>query len=62
MGNKITIDSATLINKALEVMEAAWLFGVPISQVQVLVHPQSIIHSMVEYLDGSVIAQMAYLT
>jgi 1-deoxy-D-xylulose-5-phosphate reductoisomerase len=58
MGNKITIDSATLINKALEVMEAAWLFGVPISQVQVLVHPQSIIHSMVEYLDGSVIAQM----
>lgn len=58
MGNKITRDSATLINKALEVMEAAWLFGVPISQVQVLVHPQSIIHSMVEYLDGSVIAQM----
>lgn len=58
MGAKITIDSATMVNKALEVMEAAWLFDVPISKVQVVVHPQSIIHSMVEYLDGSIIAQM----
>lgn len=58
MGPKITIDSATLVNKALEVMEAAWLFDIPISKVQVLVHPQSIIHSMVEYVDGSVIAQL----
>lgn len=58
MGPKITIDSATLINKALEVMEAAWLFDIPISQIQVLVHPQSIIHSMVEYIDGSVMAQI----
>lgn len=58
MGPKITVDSATLVNKALEVMEAAWLFNVPISKIQILVHPQSIIHSMVEYLDGSVIAQM----
>jgi len=58
MGPKITIDSATLVNKALEVMEAVWLFGIPISKIQILVHPQSIIHSMVEYLDGSIIAQM----
>ena len=58
MGPKITIDSATLINKALEVMEAAWLFDIPLSKIQVLIHPQSIIHSMVEYVDGSIIAQM----
>lgn len=58
MGAKITIDSATLVNKALEVMEAVWLFGIPISKIRVLVHPQSIIHSMVEYLDGSIIAQL----
>lgn len=58
MGSKITIDSATMINKALEVMEAMWLFGLPIEQIQVLVHPQSIVHSMVEYVDGSVIAQL----
>lgn len=58
MGSKITIDSATMVNKALEVMEANWLFDIPISKIQVLVHPQSIIHSMVEYVDGSVIAQM----
>lgn len=58
MGPKITIDSATMINKALEVMEAAWLFNLSIEQIQVLVHPQSIIHSMVEYVDGSVIAQL----
>lgn len=58
MGPKITIDSATLVNKALEVMEAAWLFDISIEKIQILVHPQSIIHSMVEYLDGSIIAQM----
>lgn len=58
MGQKITIDSATMVNKGLEVMEAAWLFGVTMDQIQVVVHPQSIIHSMVEYIDGSVIAQM----
>ncbi len=58
MGQKITIDSATMVNKGLEVMEAAWLFDVSIEQIQVIVHPQSIIHSMVEYIDGSVIAQL----
>ncbi|NLP34888.1 MAG: 1-deoxy-D-xylulose-5-phosphate reductoisomerase [Clostridiales bacterium] len=58
MGQKITIDSATMVNKGLEVMEAAWLFDMPVEQIQVLVHPQSIIHSMVEYIDGSVIAQL----
>lgn len=58
MGPKITVDSATLVNKALEVMEASWLFDVPISKIQILVHPQSTIHSMVEYSDGSIIAQM----
>ncbi|TAH72807.1 MAG: 1-deoxy-D-xylulose-5-phosphate reductoisomerase [Anaerolineaceae bacterium] len=58
MGPKITIDSATLVNKALEVMEAVWLFGLGVDRIQVLVHPQSIIHSMVEYVDGSVIAQL----
>jgi 1-deoxy-D-xylulose-5-phosphate reductoisomerase len=58
MGAKITVDSATLMNKGLEVIEARWLFGVQSDQVQVVVHPQSIIHSMVEYVDGSVIAQL----
>jgi 1-deoxy-D-xylulose-5-phosphate reductoisomerase len=58
MGAKITIDSATLMNKGLEVIEARWLFDVAPGQVQVLVHPQSIVHSMVEYIDGSVIAQL----
>jgi 1-deoxy-D-xylulose-5-phosphate reductoisomerase len=58
MGAKITVDSATLMNKGLEVIEARWLFDVPSDQVQVVVHPQSIIHSMVEYVDGSVIAQL----
>jgi 1-deoxy-D-xylulose-5-phosphate reductoisomerase len=58
MGAKITIDSATLMNKGLEIIEARWLFDVESSQVQVVVHPQSIIHSMVEYVDGSVIAQL----
>lgn len=58
MGRKITIDSATLVNKGLEVMEAKWLFGVELDQIQVVVQPQSIIHSMVEYVDGSIIAQL----
>ena len=58
MGQKITIDSATLMNKGLEVIEAHWLFGVPASQIDVVVHPQSVVHSMVELMDGSVIAQL----
>lgn len=58
MGKKITIDSATLMNKGLEVIEAKWLFGVDISQIEVVVHPQSVIHSMVEFVDGSVKAQL----
>ena len=58
MGAKITIDSATLMNKGFEVIEAMWLFGVPFSKIQVVVHPQSIIHSVVEFVDGSIIAQM----
>lgn len=58
MGKKITIDSSTLVNKGLEVMEAKWLFGVNLNQIQVVVHPQSIIHSMVEYVDGAIIAQL----
>jgi 1-deoxy-D-xylulose-5-phosphate reductoisomerase len=58
MGRKITIDSATLMNKGLEVIEARWLFGVSADQIAVHIHPESIIHSMVEYVDGSVIAQM----
>ncbi len=58
MGSKITIDSATLMNKGLEVIEAKWLFEKELQQIQVLVHPQSIIHSMVEYADGSVLAQL----
>ncbi len=58
MGQKITIDSSTLMNKGLEVIEAKWLFGVEMSQIQVVVQPQSIIHSMVEYEDGAIIAQL----
>lgn len=58
MGKKITIDSATLMNKGLEVMEAKWLFGVDVSQIEVLIHPQSIVHSAVEYEDGAIMAQM----
>jgi 1-deoxy-D-xylulose-5-phosphate reductoisomerase len=58
MGAKITVDSATLMNKGLEVIEARWLFELPAERVQVVVHPQSIVHSMVEYIDGSVIAQL----
>src|SRR5262249_7435578 len=59
MGNKITIDSATLMNKGLEVIEAHWLFGLGADQIQVVIHPQSIVHSLVEYIDGSVIAQLS---
>ena len=58
MGRKITIDSATLVNKGLEVIEAKWLFDVSLDQIQVVVHPQSIIHSMVQYKDGGIIAQL----
>jgi 1-deoxy-D-xylulose-5-phosphate reductoisomerase len=58
MGRKITIDSATLMNKGLEVIEAHWLFGVSADQIEVVIHPQSIVHSMVELVDGSVIAQL----
>ena len=58
MGRKISVDSATMMNKALEVIEAHWLFGAPASAIEVVIHPQSVIHSMVEYVDGSVIAQL----
>lgn len=58
MGRKITIDSSTLVNKGLEVMEAKWLFGVDLDRIQVVVHPQSIIHSAVQYVDGAIIAQL----
>ena len=57
MGPKITIDSATMMNKALEIIEACWLFDLPPDSIEVLVHPESIIHSMVEFCDGSVLAQ-----
>jgi 1-deoxy-D-xylulose-5-phosphate reductoisomerase len=60
MGQKITIDSATLFNKGLEMIEAHWLFNVPMNKVQVVVHPQSIVHSMVEFVDGSVLAQLSH--
>lgn len=59
MGEKVTIDSATLMNKGLEVIEAHWLFGLPPSQIQVLIHPQSVVHSLVEFVDGSIMAQLA---
>lgn len=58
MGSKITIDSASMMNKGLEIIEARWLFDVPVEKIQVVVHPQSILHSAVEYMDGSVIGQM----
>ena len=58
MGPKITIDSSTMVNKGLEVMEAKWLFGVDYSQIEVVIQPQSIIHSMVRYVDGAIIAQL----
>ena len=60
MGSKITIDSATMMNKGLEIIEAKWLFGTPGNKINVVVHPESIIHSMIEYADGSVIAQMGH--
>lgn len=58
MGRKISVDSATMMNKGLELIEASWLFNVPASQLKVVIHPQSVIHSLVEYVDGSVLAQM----
>ena len=58
MGPKVTIDSATLMNKGLEVIEARWLFGVPFDRIEVVIHPQSIVHSMVEFTDGAVKAQL----
>ena len=60
MGRKVTIDSATLMNKGLEVIEAHWLFDMPFDNIKVLVHPQSVVHSMVEFIDGSVKAQLGY--
>ena len=59
MGRKISIDSATLMNKGLEIIEAKWLFDLSVEKIDVVIHPQSIIHSMVEYNDGSIIAQLA---
>jgi len=59
MGPKITIDSATMMNKALEIIEAHWLFSLPVENIEVLIHPESIVHSLVEFIDGSVIAQLA---
>ncbi|MBN1359423.1 MAG: 1-deoxy-D-xylulose-5-phosphate reductoisomerase [Sedimentisphaerales bacterium] len=58
MGPKITIDSATMMNKALEIIEARWLFDVPVDRIEVLIHPESIVHSLVEFVDGSVVAQL----
>jgi 1-deoxy-D-xylulose-5-phosphate reductoisomerase len=60
MGRKISVDSATMMNKALEVIEAHWLFGLPASAIEVVIHPQSIVHSLVEYLDGSLLAQLSH--
>jgi 1-deoxy-D-xylulose-5-phosphate reductoisomerase len=62
MGRKISIDSATLANKALEVIEAHYLFGLPYDRIEVVVHPQSVVHSFVEFIDGSVVAQMSVPT
>jgi 1-deoxy-D-xylulose-5-phosphate reductoisomerase len=59
MGKKITIDSATLMNKALEIIEARWFFDIPANNIDVVIHPQSLVHSMVEFVDGSVIAQLS---
>ncbi len=58
MGKRITVDSATLMNKGLEVIEARWLFDIPASKIDIMVHPQSIVHSMVEFVDGSIVAQL----
>ena len=60
MGNKVTIDSASMMNKGLEIMEAAWLFNIPADKIEVVVHPQSIIHSMVQFTDGGIKAQLGY--
>jgi 1-deoxy-D-xylulose-5-phosphate reductoisomerase len=60
MGSKVTIDSASMMNKGLEIMEAAWLFNIPVEKIEVVVHPQSIIHSMVQFSDGSIKAQLGY--
>ncbi len=60
MGRKVTIDSATLMNKGLEVIEARWLFDIPVDDIKVLIHPQSIVHSMVEFVDGSIKGQLSY--
>lgn len=62
MGSKITIDSSTLMNKGLEVIEACYLFGIPVEKIEVVIHPQSVIHSMVEFVDGSMMAQMSQPT
>lgn len=59
MGKKVTVDSATLMNKGLELMEAHWLFGIPIDKIDIVVHPESIVHSLVEFVDGSVLAQLS---
>lgn len=59
MGKKVTVDSATLMNKGLEIMEAHWLFDIPLDRIDVLIHPESIVHSLVEFMDGSVLAQMS---
>ena len=59
MGPKITIDSSTLMNKGLEMIEAHWLFGIPVQQIEIIIHPQSLIHSMVEFVDSSILAQMS---
>src|SRR5262249_49695759 len=59
MGQKITIDSATMMNKALEIIEARWLFNLSADQIDVVIHPQSVVHSLVEFVDGSVVAQLS---
>ena len=58
MGAKITVDSATMMNKGLEILEAKWLFDLPLAKIRVLIHPESIVHSLVEFIDGAVIAQL----
>ncbi len=60
MGRKISVDSATMMNKGLEMIEAHWLFGVPRERIEVVVHPESVIHSLVEYVDGSMLAQLGH--
>jgi 1-deoxy-D-xylulose-5-phosphate reductoisomerase len=60
MGRKISVDSATMMNKGLEMIEAHWLFGVPRERIEVVIHPESVVHSLVEYVDGSVLAQLGH--